>query len=203
MLGIDPLRPSASSQLDGNGSGPSTELRKPAKSAHPLSLTTGLMSGEQDEGSAGGHVESHVARDRLDREERRRESAPRRPAASALRGMWMTGIPEIRDLFRPRPRRRYGDIGWLLGEDLGADIVLMDDGTVAAVTNDRTVLVNSCLERYITSLGLVGGLRDHLLLHADDDVSIAECEGSVRTVDEATYGNYWSLVLEEIKAEQF
>jgi hypothetical protein len=114
-------------------------------------------------------------------------------------------IPATRDLFFPRQRTRFGSAGWVLGEDLGADIVLLDMGRVEAVSNDRVALVNNSLDQYVESPRLVGGLRDHLIDYPDDEESIVECDIALRNVDEAAYaqGEYWSLIMEQIRDEQF
>ena len=114
-------------------------------------------------------------------------------------------IPATRDLFFPRQRTRFGSAGWVLGEDLGADIVVLDAGRVEAVSSERVALVNSSLGQYVDSLKRVGDLRDHLLECPDDEESIVECDIAVRNIDESAYaqGEYWSLIMEQIRDEQF
>lgn len=77
--------------------------------------------------------------------------------------------PPTRDLFSPAAPERHGGTGWVIGKDLGALIVVLDDGRVVAVRDEGSALVSSSLQQYAESLRLVGKLRDRLQSEPDDD----------------------------------
>ena len=117
----------------------------------------------------------------------------------------MVEIPETRDLYYRVPKVRYLDLGWCLGRDLGADIILMDDGSVKAIWEQGEALVNSSLNQYVQSLHLVGFLRDNLPGDESDETSIVECESALEAIDPKAYdaGQYWALIMEQIRDEMF
>ncbi len=120
----------------------------------------------------------------------------------------MMDIPETRDLFTRQPRARHLDLGWRLGSDLGAEIVLLDDGQVVAVTEDRTALVNSSGDQSVESLRVVGELRDRLraILTGQPMTSAsrnASYDCGPSTDEPMPQGEYWSLIIEQIRDEQF
>jgi SUKH-4 immunity protein len=121
----------------------------------------------------------------------------------------MLQIPETRDLFYPQERQRVGgregENGWLVGHDLGAEIVVLDRGPVVAVSEISYAFVNSSVRQYVRSLQEIGRLRDHLIDHPDDEDAISACETELRSVDEHAFRaeEYWSLVIEQIRREQF
>ena len=121
----------------------------------------------------------------------------------------MSDLPEIRDLFCPLDPTivRVGtDQGVRLGRDLGADIVVLDSGAVVAVTDSGRALVNNSLPQYRESLLTVGAARDKLLDKPDaDDNVIADLEARLAQIDRQAFtaGEYWALIVEEIRNEQF
>jgi hypothetical protein len=118
-------------------------------------------------------------------------------------------IPETRDLFFRTDRALYenlaGDKGWIVGRDLGADIVILDDNRVVAFSDGGIALVNSSVQQYARTLVVVGDLRDHLAMYPDDEDAISCSEQLVREIDEYSYsaGQYWGLIFEQIREQQF
>jgi SUKH-4 immunity protein of toxin-antitoxin system len=126
----------------------------------------------------------------------------------------MSDLPETRDLFYPQDPTTVHvgtEQGVRLGRDLGADIVVLDSGAVVAVTESGgALLVNSSLPQYRESLLTVGAARDKFRDEpdADDDVIadvIADLEARLVQIDRQAYtaGDYWKLIVEEIRNEQF
>lgn len=120
----------------------------------------------------------------------------------------MSDLPEIRDLFHPLERTPVSvgsDHGVRLGTDLGADIVVLDSGPVVAVTGSGRALVNSSLAQYRDSLLTVGTVRDKLLDDPAADDLVADLEVRLREIDGQAFaaGEYWELIVEQIRDEQF
>jgi hypothetical protein len=120
----------------------------------------------------------------------------------------MSDLPEIRDLFHrlePSPVRVGMDHGVRVGRDLGADIVVLDSGAVVAVTKSRPAVVNNSLPQYRESLLAVGAARDKLLDEPDAAGVVAELEVRLREIDDQAFdgGEYWALIVEQIRDQQF
>ena len=117
--------------------------------------------------------------------------------------------PETRDLFYPcTPTRVEGETysGIAIGRDLGALVIVLDSGPVVAGTDRRLIPINSSLDQYREALAVVGGIRDELASNPEDEGLIANLEEQLRKIDLSSLevpGSYWSLVLEQIRDEQF
>jgi hypothetical protein len=118
-------------------------------------------------------------------------------------------IPETRDLFFPTDQALFenlaGDRGWIVGRDLGAEIVVMEDRRIFALSDGGIALVNCSIEQYAQTLAAVGDLRNHLATYPDDEEAISRCEQAVREIDELAYsaGEYWGLIFEQTRNQQF
>lgn len=124
------------------------------------------------------------------------------------------GMPaETRDLFCLSERSRFerDDLaGMRMGKDLGADIVLLDNGPVVAVADSTVWFVNSSLQQYRASLALVGGHRDIFRGNAADEATeqrrVDALEWRLRQLDGAAIDqrwSYWACIIEQMRSEQF
>ena len=116
----------------------------------------------------------------------------------------------VRDLFYPQDPTRWvgsaAQAGWVIGRDLGADLVVTDAGVVVAADGGRRWFVNSTVRQYQESLQIVGGLRDRLAHHSGDpQVQLGLESSRLESLDPAAMepGSYWQRIVEQIREEQF